>query len=124
MFSWWNKKITLYHKSVNAESGMILWTRDAYDHCFWKGKLGQTRVALAEHGEHRVLARIPADNILVNTGDIVVLGTVTDTIDEYTDGARSKDLLKRYGDDAFIVELYQCNAPDETGLTHWRLEGS
>lgn len=124
MLTWWNAKITLYHKSANAENNLISWSRSTYNKCFWKGYSGQSRADLAEHGERRAIVRIPTDNIPVNIGDIVVLGDITDIIDEYTAGLRSKDLLDRYGDNAFTVELYQRNEPIGLGSTHYRLEGS
>ena len=56
-------------------------------------------------------------------GDIVVLGNIKDTIDEYTEGQRSSDLLNKYKrmGECFVIE--RCTINNTAGLQHYYVRG-
>ncbi len=111
----WNKTITLYNKSEDAETGIIKWYRQKLENCFYK--VTQNKV---NNGDTQVktddnIVRIPTQHnycpphkwilltdeeksryMTLRGGDLIILGDITDEIDEYTEGIRSSDLIAKY----------------------------
>lgn len=111
----WNKTITLYNKHEDKQTGIIKWHRHEIEGCFYKitdKKLnaGNTQLKTSDS-----IIRIPEqknylppyewlklpdnkidDCFTLQTGDLIFLGAVKDDIDEYTQGKRSNDLVKKY----------------------------
>jgi hypothetical protein len=66
-----------------------------------------------------------ATHFTLSNGDIIVLGEVTDVIDEYTDGQRSTDLLAKYKefDECLEIDAYVNNTGEGLGVEHYRIVG-
>lgn len=66
-----------------------------------------------------------AGHFTLANGDIIILGDVADTIDEYTTGKRSTDLLTKYKayDECIEIESYVNNVQSGVGLEHYRIVG-
>ena len=111
---WWHTTVTIYNKYENG-AGEVTWYRTVREGCFWKYVTDYQRVGDATQMTKVLLCRVRksddfAENFVwrelpdksakftFNDGDILVRGVVTDTIDEYTAGQRSTDLLKKYKD--------------------------
>jgi hypothetical protein len=118
---WWNKTITLYNKIEDLNGG-VYWQKTTLDRCFWGVKTERL-----PSGDNIITAsaytvRVPIGRLIqASTGDIAVLGDVTDEIDESTQGKRSSDLLKKYGQNAFLIRVFK----DNSGLSvpHYYLGG-
>lgn len=95
MIPFWHHVVTIYHRSMAAD-GTVTWTRTTRSGCFWQYGASQIVSQGAATGTANYTVRIPAPMPVIAVGDIVVRGTVTDTIDEYTPGSTSLDLLRRY----------------------------
>ncbi len=111
----WNKTITLYNKREEAETGLIKWYRHTIDNCFYKTTNNTVNVGNAQLKTDDNVIRIPIQenyvaphewnalsdeemrrHITLQGGDLIVLGNVTEEIDEYTTGKRSSDLIAKY----------------------------
>ncbi len=112
--------ITHYHKQKDGS-----WKRTVYKNCFWKSEIVkiQTGTDLKQGNSYTV--RIPASEIKKGfeaaPEDIVILGTVKDTISN-TAGFRAAEVLTRYKPNAFKVTA----ASDNTSHLmdkHYRLGG-
>ena len=109
---WWDTTVTLFNR-YESEQGEISWYKTVLTGCFWKYVTDYTRVSNATQMTKVLLCRVRKNSNFLesyewreskdkdtyftfNEGDILVKGEVTDTIDEYTKGQRSSDLLNRY----------------------------
>lgn len=110
----WNKTITLYNK-YEDKSGLITWHRHKLEHCFFKATKNKTNVGSLQIESNQSIVRIPeqrnylspydwarlqeekqSEYITLQCGDLIFLGDVAEEIDEYTEGARSSDLIAKY----------------------------
>lgn len=148
-FPWWDKTITIYNKFVDPDTQRVTWYRSVVTNCFWKsinelynmGRYGMSAVGI-QFEVKNIICRIPEDSRYVNkrawleltnredyftlgNNDIIVLGEVEDTIDEYTEGSRSNDLLTKYKafDECFQIEQYVDNIRTGVNLPHYRVSG-
>lgn len=119
-FPWWDSTITIFNKvEVND---VVTWYSHIKTGCFWKNTLQITDATDMVANSDSVMLRVPADadyvaklqfDALANKsghytfapGDIIILGEVSDTIDEYTNGKRSTDLLAKYALSGKMVVL-------------------
>lgn len=109
---WWNTTVTLYNQSKDSK-GEVTWYRTVHEGCFWGYATHYNRVDNVTEMTKVLICRIrkssdfledfewqassqKADYFTFNEDDILVRGEVDDEIDEYTDGKRSSDLLKKY----------------------------
>ena len=110
----WNNTITLYNRHTN-DQGEVKWYRHIINDCFVKHTKksvnnGSTRGAVDEN-----IIRIPVqqnyvspfvwanltedkktEKLTIQSGDLIILGEVSDTIDEYSGGIRSNDIIAKY----------------------------
>lgn len=110
----WNKTLTLYNK-YEDKSGLITWHRHKLEHCFFKATKNKVNVGNVQIESDQSIARIPEQKnylppyewarlpegerskyMTLQGGDLIFLGDIADEIDEYTDGARSGDLIAKY----------------------------
>lgn len=110
---------------------------------FSMGRYGVSTIGVLTENKN-IICRIPKDERYVDkrtwdtlneserseyftlaNGDIIVLGEVTDTIDEYVAGQRSTDLLTKYKkyDECLEVDTYVNNVQSGIGLEHYRIVG-
>ena len=111
----WNKTITLYNKLEDSTTGHISWHRHVLKNCFFKETKNSVNVGNRQKTNGNYIVRIPqlnnflspakwleitdnsyGDFVTLQGGDLIVLGDISDEIEEYTPGQRSSDLLKRY----------------------------
>ena len=148
-FAWWDKTITIYNKIVDPSTNRVTWQKTLVTNCFWKaenilfsmGRYGVSTIGVITENKN-IICRIPKDTRFVDkrdwkdltdksghftlaNGDIIVLGEVEDTIDEYTSGQRSTDLITKYKEyDACLeIDTYVDNVQTGVGLEHYRVVG-
>lgn len=111
----WNKTITLYNKYEDRQTGFIKWYRHKLEHCFYKATNNKVNVGNVQMTTDDNIIRIPEqENYLppykwvelsseeksrfmtLQGGDLIILGDITEEIDEYTAGKRSSDLIAKY----------------------------
>lgn len=148
-FAWWNKTITVYNRIIDTSTNRISWQKTTVTNCFWKcanniynmGRYGMSSLGIRVETKE-VICRIPKDDRFVDkktwrsltdksghftlaNGDIVILGDVEDTIDEYATGKRSTDLIAKYKEEDACLEVdtYVDNVQTGVGLEHYRVVG-
>ena len=148
-FAWWDKTITVYNRVIDPTTQRISWYSTYITNCFWKctnntynlGRYGLSALGVTLETKS-VICRIPKDKRFVepmewetlsdkagkftlNNGDIIILGKVSDTIDEYTKGKHSTDLLTHYKkyDACLEVDTYVLNDYTGVDLAHYRIIG-
>ena len=148
-FPWWDKTITIYNKYVDTSNQRTYWVKTVVENCFWKadnllftmGGAGNSKVGVITETK-KIICRIPKNDKYLNkrdwreladksghftlaNEDIIVLGEVTDEIDEYTAGKRSTDLLSKYREDdsCLQIETYVDNCRTGIDLEHYKVIG-
>ena len=137
----WNKIITLYNKYEDSSSDEIIWHRHTIENCFYKATKNKVNIGNTQVVSDNSIVRIPAqDNfvppnewntlseternkyITLQAGDLIVLGEITEEIDEYTDGKRSSDLIAKYG---LLGSMFidSCNINDFMPGAHYLIRG-
>lgn len=141
-FAWWDKTITVYNRYVDPTTQRVSWYRTVVENCFWKYVNNVYYAGNMKFETKQTVCRIPKDDRYVSkrewkemtnrtdyftlgNGDIIILGEVDDTVDEYTSGKRSNDLIKKYKefDECIEVETYVDNTGVGKGLEHYRIVG-
>ena len=144
---WWNDTITIYNRY--EEDKKISWYRTVIDGCFWKYDdiaVSQNRSQMGyralQFHTNTVTCRIrksekflPKGEWDANTNrgnyftiapdDIIVLGEVTDEIDEYTSGKRSTEFIsaqKKLGNIATVTKVL-INVGEGRGNEHYHITG-
>lgn len=135
----WSKTITLYNRHEDAQTGEIAWYRHIIRHCFIKN--GRTAVygSNSVKSESKNVLRIPkqknymspdqwlsfadkTNRLTLQLGDIIIFGEVSDTVDEYTQGKRSSDLISKYNYlGAMMIEYILINTA--MAKPHYHVEG-
>ena len=143
-FPWWDKTITIYNKVVDPTTQRVSWYRNTIENCFWKYVNNIYYNGTMRFETKDTICRIPQDERFVDkatwrnlkdedrkdyftfaNGDIIILGEVSDTIDEYTAGKHSTDLVAKYKEDDACIEIdtYVDNVQTGVGLEHYRIIG-
>lgn len=113
--AWWDSTLTIYNKYVNKLTDKVTWYRTVLTGCFWKYSGNKVTVNDVVIETNNTIARIPeqetfkekylwvelpndekSEYFTLEEGDIVVFGEVDDEINEYQQGQRSSDLVKKY----------------------------
>lgn len=112
--------VTLYHKKDDGT-----YKRSVHKNCFWKAEIAKVQTGTDVSQANTYTVRIPESEIgrgfEAAPGDMVILGTVKDTISN-TAGFRAAEVLTRYKPNAFKVTA----ASDNTSHLmdkHYRLGG-
>ena len=111
----WNKTITLYNKYTDEQTGIIRWYRHSLENCFYKSTNNKINVGSVQLQTDDNVIRIPEQRnyltpfkwlelpndkkgefMTLQSDDLIFLGEVTEEIDEYTQGKRSNDIVKKY----------------------------
>ena len=150
-FPWWDAKITIYNKLIDPTTQRVSWYKNTCENCFWKcvngtytiGRSGVSSTGIVLETKN-IICRIPQNDKYVDKrvwkdlkdnerkdfftlgkGDIIVLGEVTDTIDEYATGKRSTDLITKYKefDECLEIDTYTINVRTGVGLPHYKIVG-
>lgn len=125
--NWWDDTVTLYNR-IESSSHEVTWQRTVIPLCFASKvtrrlMVGDTQSVIQTH-----IVRIRSSanyltpsawnaattrtgKFTLQVGDLVVFSTVTDTINEYSDGTTSEDVLNKYSSQgAFRVSIAKDNS--------------
>lgn len=119
---WWDKTITIYNKYEDPESHLITWYRHTVDGCFLqdvgnKLKMGETILE-----SNQIICRIPENELYqdkytwinnddrseyftLGLQDLVVVGEISEDINEYQKGKRSSDFIAKYKAITSVLEI-------------------
>lgn len=119
----WNESITLYHRTESKDTGgktVTTWTKTSLSNCFYGRKLRQQLSADLEIVSSNLhIVRIPVTSIssgfAVGKGDIIVKGTVSDTLASNDSG---KALRDKYFGSCFMVNAVTDNTKLQRSA-HW-----
>ncbi len=134
---WWDKTITIYNR-YEDNTGRVEWYRKVLPGCFIKIVPSLVIAQGIGTEKSQLVIRIRKSNdyispiewltsvfknkkYTIQNGDIVVIGAVSDNVDEYASGHRSNDLLKKYGNSALIVRSVGLN--DFGHKPHYKITG-
>lgn len=135
--AWWNKDITLYNR-YEGKDGAVKWYKSIISGCFvkniWSYKVSSGKGALGSQNIVRIRksdkymppeewteAQYRELSFTLNGGDIVIIGNISDSIDEYEKGRRSSDILQKYNTRSFVVGSVSVN--DFGSLAHYMISG-
>lgn len=112
---WWDTTVTIYNKYQDPQTKVVRWYPTVINGVFWKYVGDKVHIGKTVLETNDIICRIRKDDRFLEyhewikkpndemsdyftlaRGDIIVKGEVTDTIDEYTAGSRSNDLIKKY----------------------------
>lgn len=112
---WWDTTVTIYNKFVDPQTQVVTWHRTVVENCFYKNIGNKVTIDKAVIETNNIICRIPKNNYFLQKylwdatpndmmsrfftlalGDIIVVGEVTDEIQEYVKGHRSTDLITKY----------------------------
>lgn len=119
---WWNKTLTIYNKSV-GEDDEVKYIRQVVNNCFAKSSPVYSTSSGLGSVKNQTIVRIPFGDVIVNAEDIIIFGKIDDEIDEYLNGMRAADILKKYrcANNAFTVKSVTVNNYGD--LAHIKAEG-
>ena len=137
---WWDKTVTLFHRYEDDKTGMVTWYRKVLADCFWKCANNQLATSNTVAKDSVITVRIRKNDsfkmsyewrtlpdkesyFTIDVGDIIVLGAISDTIDEYTAGTGSADLLNKYSSFCMTVQTVNINVHSGVGLPHYHITG-
>lgn len=139
---WWNTTITVYNKYENPANRLITWYKTVLHNCFWKNTGNKIVVGETTLDTNSTLCRIPVNTAYLEAyqwideqdksthftlapGDIIIKGEVTESIDEYSSGYRSSDILAKYKklQGCMVIEQCAINAGLGRGLEHYFVRG-
>lgn len=135
--AWWNKDITLFNRYESAD-GAVKWYKTIISGCSVKN-IQSYKISLGKgNSGSQIIVRIRKSNnymppeewnkekhrdrfFTLKGGDIVIIGNVPDSIDEYEKGRRSSDILQKYNARCFIIGSVSDN--DFGSLAHYMISG-
>ena len=142
---WWDTTLTIYNKYEDPTTHVVRWFRTVVTGAFWKYTgnkitIGKTVLETndticrirkdARFLEYYDWINVPNDRMsnyfTLGIGDIIVKGKVTDTIDEYTSGKRSNDLIAKYTNSqrCIIVDEATVNTGPGRCYEHYYVKGT
>lgn len=112
---WWDKEITVYNRFEDKLTDVTTWYRKHLTNCFFAYEGNQLTIGSTVLETNTTICRIPQDKkfkerylweeladkssfFTLGVGDIIILGNVSDIVDEYAAGHRSTDLINKYKD--------------------------
>lgn len=112
---WWETTVTIFNKFVDPITKVVVWYKTVVNGVFWKYVGDKVKIGNTVLETNNIICRIRKDDrfldkykwinisndemknyFTLSKGDIIVKGAVDDTIDEYTAGKRSNDLITKY----------------------------
>lgn len=141
--TWWNQTLTIFNKSEDTTTRKITWYKTVVSNCFWKNTVSQVRLGETTIYGDSIICRIPSnsnyeskftwemsddksDTFTLAPDDIIILGEVEDTINEYVDGQRSSDILKKYRkqEGCMQIRTVTVNVGGGRGNEHYFVRGT
>ena len=141
---WWDSTITVYNQYNNPLTQLITWTRHTLNNCFWKYSGDKVTIGEVVLDTNSIICRIPENKnylpkykwvqipndemsnyFTLGNGDIIILGNVSDEINEYQSGSRSTDLIAKYKGLQGCMEIQHVseNIGNGRGLPHYLVRG-
>ena len=141
---WWDTTVTIYNKSVDKQTQVVMWYKSTVTDCFWQLRGSEVLIGEVSLDSKALICRIPKDArfkekyewlnmpndqkqnyFTLGLDDIIVKGNVDDVIDEYTAGSRSSDLLKKYAglQGCFKVQKFTNNTGIGRNNEHYLAQG-
>ena len=141
---WWDSTVTVYNKYEDAQTHVIRWFKTVLSGCFWKNVGETVNINDVKIDTNNIICRIPKkDNyqsphlwvalsndvkssyFTLRQGDIIIFGEVDDTIDEYTAGSRSTDIIAKYKalQGCLTIQEVGDNTGTGRGNEHYRVNG-
>lgn len=135
--AWWNRDITLYNRFEDKD-GAVKWYKSIISGCSVKTnpsyKISSGKGTVACKSIVRIRKSdyyIPPEEwtetqyrepfFTLKGGDIVIIGNVSDSVDEYSKGNRSSDILQKYNARCFVIGSVSVN--DFGSLAHYMISG-
>lgn len=143
--AWWDKTVTIYNRFEDPQTHVISWHRFVVQGCFWKYTGSKITVGETVLETDTTICRIPKNDkfleryewvnipndqmdqyFTLGTGDIIALGNLEDTIDEYTSGHRSSDFLEKHKQlrGCIVVSDVAINTGEGLGNEHYLARGT
>jgi hypothetical protein len=141
---WWDQTTTVYNKFENPSTRVITWYKTVLKNCFWKHAENKLTVGETTLETAVTLCRVPVSGQFLEKyewekltdaersnyftfgpGDILVRGAVEDQVNEYQQGQRSSDLMKKYKNLQGCMLIQQCsvNTGRGRGNEHYLVKG-
>ena len=139
--TWWDRTVTVFNRYEDAQ-GLITWYKTIVPNCFWRYVGDTVTIGETTLETNATLCRIPksenfvekyewlsledkSSKFTLGVDDIIVLGEVEDTIDEYASGLRSSDLLIKYRKLQGCMKIEKCsiNVGGGRGNEHYFVKG-
>ena len=114
-----NEAVTLIKRSETKTDGKttVSYTTHHLQGCSWRRTRRWQREAEAIVPYEGITCRVPAGQTAPHVGDLMILGTVSETVTTY---AQYQALVEKYtGDGAFVVASVSDNARPGLPLPHW-----
>ncbi len=140
--SWWNETITIYNKYKDPSSNLITWFRHVVEGAFWKDVGNKINIGDTVIETDAIICRIrkddvflpnyewlvldeKEDNYTLGKGDIIIRGVVEDEVDEYVNGQKSSDLVRKYKDlqGCMTIDKVTINIEGGRGNEHYLVQG-
>lgn len=143
--SWWNTTITIFNKYEDTSTREVTWYCTVIPGCFWKNTNNRISIDTTILESNNIKVRIPkmsnfcenylwnnlsaddkASHFTLSVGDIIARGDQSAyTIDEYTSGSRSSDVLAtlKKSQGALVVETYAVNTDGGRVNEHYYVTG-
>jgi len=145
--SWWDTTVTVYNKYIGLDK-KIVWYPHVIEGCFYKHDLEKITVGRTTIEANVSVCRLREDSRFIkksawielpdeskhtrftlSLGDIIVAGEVDAEdleLDEYTNGKRSSDLIKKYSEwpGCFTITSVNINTGGGRGNEHYHVRGS
>lgn len=140
---WWNQDITVYNKYEDSTTQIVTWYRTNLSKCFWKNNIQKVTLGQETLETNSIICRIPKNDsfmekymwlqlpndkkstyFTLGEGDIIIKGSVSDTIDEYIKGSRSNDIKTKYKDLGCLeINSISINTGTGVGMEHYLVRG-
>lgn len=141
---WWDTTITVYNKYTDPQTQLVSWYKTKVDKAFWKYIHDKVTIGEVVLESNKIICRIretdkymdkylwndlsaenKANYFTLGQGDIIIKGDVSDTVDEYTAGKRSTDLIEKYKElqGCLEVQIVHDNTGVGRGLPHYLAQG-
>lgn len=141
--TWWDNTVTIYNKYTDTTTKVVKWYRHVVDNCFWKNVGSKVMVGNVLLDTESITCRIPKQSDFVEAhkwvaipndqkgnyftlqpDDIIIVGEVTDEINEYVKGERATDIISKYRLQGCIT-VKDVAIDTMTGLNspHYRVRG-
>ena len=139
---WWDKTITIYNRIQDTTTSKVTWSSCVLTECFWQYRNNVNYVNNVKMEVKDVICRIPKKEnytpletwktltefdglFTLRNGDVIILGEVSDEVDEYTRGKHMTDVLNKYKEVNRAIQIESFT--DDTGVglcaEHYKILG-